>query len=109
MSETPSAYQPTRAYRPGTEVEALLDASFTEAHMRPCVCGAMLGPREGVCHVCATGNRALGPIYGASLAQSARPAPCPACAALRAENAELKATVVRLQGEITKARYQREA
>jgi hypothetical protein len=113
MSESLPVWAPSRTYTPTATVEAQLDASFA-ADYRPCAaCGAMIGDREtqGVCYPCSQGNRARGPIYGASLAGHApapgdalraveavwitpvaRP-PCPDCAALADRSEALAARV----------------
>lgn len=67
MSETTPVTAPSRTHTPTDEVERLLDAAF-EADYHRCVCGSMVLTRETWCYPCATGNRARGPIYGASLA-----------------------------------------
>jgi hypothetical protein len=48
-------------------VETLLDATFVAGYHR-CACGAMIVASETRCYPCWQGNRARGPIYGASLA-----------------------------------------
>jgi hypothetical protein len=73
------------AFKAQAEIDGLLDASFA-ADYRPCAAsGAMIGDREtqGVCYPCSQGNRARGPIYGASLAGHT-PAPGDALRAVEA-------------------------
>jgi hypothetical protein len=73
------------AFKAQAEIDGLLDASFA-ADYRPCAaCGAMIGAQEqeGICYPCSQGNRARGPIYGASLAGHT-PAPGDALRAVEA-------------------------
>lgn len=113
MTEAAAPYTAPRAYTGPAAVEALLDASFAAAKMAPCRCGAMTSDREDGCYPCSQGNRARGPIYGASLAGRTATGACRACAAANAriddlldqndalarENSDLARQVVALQAE----------
>lgn len=120
------------AFKAQADIDALLDVSFA-ADYRPCAdCGAMIGPTEGVCYPCSQGNRARGPIYGASLAGHTpvpgdalraveavwiTPSACPTCVvaharidvlldqndALVTENSDHARQVVSLKGQLYEA------
>jgi hypothetical protein len=109
LTPTHTELQTLRTHTSTATVEALLDASFEGAYHR-CVCGAMIVAREAWCYPCSQGNRARGPIYGASLAGHPpvpgdalraveavwlTPAaqPCPDCAAVADRSEALAARV----------------